>query len=172
MATDFDFPEGMGPPSTAPLVLSAEHIREWYALLPVDVRHAIANDADASADPLAAVVARELNLGEVRTWVDIVHRHADEILHLGQARRLRMLAWLAQSSWPQPGIVKGVARVSDEDGRGGEGRAKIAPLFRADIEAMAGVYVARASRGAMGISTVSAVDAGTKEFERSYAGGM
>lgn len=174
MATDSDFPQAMVPPSNDPLDLSAAHVRAWHALLPSDIKEVVKDDADAAADPLAAAVARELNLGEGRTWVSIVHRHGDEIVLLGQARRVRMLAWLAQASWPQPGIVNGVARVtgSDDDGKGGEGRAKVAPLFRADIEAMAGVYVARAGRAAMSVETVSAVDAGTKDFERSYSGAM
>lgn len=172
MSIDSDFSQGLPPPPNDPLVLSAEHVRAWYSLLPPDLKGTIADDADASADPLAAAVAREMNLGELRTWPDIVLRHADEIAHLGQSRRVRLLSWVAQSSWPQPSAVNGIAgRLEEEESQGGQGRSKVAPLFRADIEALAGVVTARQARALMGVETVKAVDAGTKDFEQAYRSG-
>lgn len=172
MSIDSDYSQGAPPPPNDPLVLSAEHVRAWYALLPPDLKEAISDDADTSADTLAAAVAREMNLGEIRTWSDIVVRHADEIVHLGQARRVRLLCWVAQSSWPQPSAVNAIAgRIEDdEEGKGG-GRSKVAPLFRADIEALAGVVTMRQARALMGVDTVKAVDAGTKDFEQAYHSG-
>lgn len=149
--------------------LKSDRISAWRSLLPEDIRThvplemgtATDESLDALADDLAAVSARRIP--------EVILRHSATLAEAGRPRRIRVLAWAIPRVWPNGAELTRVLTESG-DAEGGEdgGRSKVAPLFRSDIEAIAGVAMARIIRAAAHRGTVDAVAGGVREFDMSY----
>lgn len=140
-------------------------------MLPEDVRSVVPDDASPDADGLVDAISEDLAGAAPRRMAGIIRQHQDAIATLGRARRIRLLAWIANRSWPDAQSV--VGQITDEGGdasgeSGGEGKSgpsKVASLFRADIKAYARICTARMVRSASDLKAIDAVRNGIKEYE-------
>lgn len=128
-------------------------------IVPLDMGTASIESLDALADDLAGASMRKMP--------DVLLKHAETLANAGRARRVRVLAYAVQRVWPHAAAM--TKKITDEGSDSGDGgRQKVAPLFRADIEAMCGVAMERIVRGAASKRVVDAVAGGIHEFDRSY----
>ena len=160
------------------LDLSSTHVKAWQALLTGDLKAAIPNDADPAADAASAALAEDLRIAAPRRMADLIGQHADLVVGFGRARRIRLLSWMVNRGWPDTQVARDLMDGDSDSDEGSQssggaaggsasGRARIAPIFREDYNALAAVMKSQIVRGARERGTIEALHAGIKEFAQS-----
>jgi hypothetical protein len=151
------------------LDLSSDHISKWRKLLPPNVLAVVGDDATPEGDVLLGGVIAEMEAAAPRRVLSVFDRHADAIVAMGRARRMRLMAWMDNRFMPDTNLARDLMRdfAEDDGDEGGGGRAKIAPLFRAEYEALLAVVRPYIVQNAQSHETVGALHAGIVEFSRS-----
>lgn len=151
----------------AKLELHSERMLAWRNLLPEDLKAVVPADLGSVGDEAFEELTSDLATAAAKRIPEVIHRHGDLLAKGGRARRIRILAWAINRSWPDAARV--ISDIADDDDKGeGGGRGKVAPFFRADLEAMALVATSRIVRGAAAVRTVEAVSGGVRDFEQSF----
>jgi len=147
--------------------LSAEKISAWREKLPSDIKDLIPLDlGSASTDSLDAL-ADDLASASMRRIPEVLLKHAGTLADAGRARRTRVLAYAIPRVWGHAAAL--TKMLTDEDSSSGDvGRSKLAPLFRADLEAMSDAAMERLVRAMSHRRTVDSVAGGIREFDMSY----
>jgi len=160
-----------------PLDLSAAHVRGWHAFLPRDFKAAFGDEIPSGDDDALRDLSAQMGAVATRGYPEVLWRNADLVARMGRPRRVRLLAWITQICWPESDKV--LSRLTDvrldegEEGSGslggaGDGRAKVAPLFLSDLEALAGRVIERGARAVADRGAVRAVEAGIRDFEDAF----
>jgi hypothetical protein len=140
--------------------LSDRSITAWLAKLPEDVRSALAVEGEVASEGSGGLSAA---LGGVTPFdvPDLVRVHAGDVRSFGRARRVRLMAWMANSA-PEPAPV--FARLTDGrsvadggEGEGSGGASEVGVLFLEDIRALAKALGPRLARLMASAPTMEAV---------------
>lgn len=159
------------------LDLSASHIRGWWGMLPRDFKAAFGEDVPTGQDDSLRDLAQQMVASSTRGYPDVLWRNADLVAAMGRPRRIRMIAWIVGMCWPESEKVLSVltAAGTGDAGDAGEagsgstgGRGKIAPLFRSDLEALAGPIINRGARAVADRGAVRSVESGIRDFEDAF----
>jgi hypothetical protein len=159
------------------LDLGSEKIAAWCSKLPDDLQVVIRDDGPELPDSAFEALVQDLATAGSRRIPEVLATHGELVARCGRARRVRMLAWAVNRAWPDSAdIVKEITDAEAGEGGGEDGgRSKIAPFFRADMEALDTIAMSRVVRAMAGAGNVDAVAAGIREFEMSIdmqRGGM
>jgi hypothetical protein len=151
------------------LDLSSRHVKEWRGRLAPNVMSAIVDDATPDGDVLVGGMVAELQSAAPRRVLSVFDRHADAIAGMGRARRVRLMAWMVNRFWPDTNIARDLMREGEGEGegQGGDGRSKIAPLFRVEYEALMAIVKPYVVNNTQSHETVGALHAGIMDFSRS-----
>lgn len=162
------------------LDLSTSHVRGWWGMLPGDLKSAFGDEVPGEHDEALRELSGQMGAASTRGYPDILFRHADLVAGMGRPRRVRLIAWIVQMCWPESDKVLSVL-TDVREGEGGEssgggGRAKVAPLFLSDLEALVGPVINRSARAVADRGAVRAVESGIRDFEDAFgpqtSGGM
>ena len=171
--------------TTFGLDLSSQHIRDWHALLPLDIRSVVSPDAAGSVDESLAPVVTRFASATPDRFLDLIVEH-DAILSapdFGQARRVRLMAWVLRTAWPDSSAAMSLvasAQAGEEgDAEAGAGTAggaarrvkgRFPVLFLEDYRRIESVVRPRIARSVSDAETVEALANGLRNFERSGDG--
>lgn len=157
-----------------PLDLTDAHVRDWWGLLPRDLKSAFGDEVPPGREDEYRGFSEQMAAATKRSYADVIWGHADLVAAMGRPRRVRLLAWVVQRCWPESDkVVSLLTDVREGDGEasgaaGGDGRGKIAPLFLSDLESLAGRVIDRGARAMADRGTVRAVESGLRDFEDAF----
>ena len=134
--------------------LSSQSLAVWLAKLPDDVREALDDASDAATDGRGALMTA-LSTATPLEVPDLVRQHAGEVHGFGRARRVRMMAWMANKAQDPGPIFTRLTADDTTDGEAGSGNVGI--LFLEDIKALAAAIAPRIARRMTSEATMEAV---------------
>lgn len=154
----------------AKLDLRVETTSAWRKQLPSDLLPFIPDDSSGDNEELIAL-QNDLSGAGARHIPEIIRKYEDLLSRAGRSCRIRILSWAINRSWPDVAMV--INRISKDDEAGGEagggdGRSKVAPFFKADLEAMGLPAAAYLVRAAAARATVNAIGEGLMDFEQNF----
>lgn len=152
------------------LDLSSENVAAWLDVLPVDLRHAVPDEQVSVGDEQMEILADEISKSGPKRMASVIHRHGDLLSTVGRARRLIILAWVANETHPNSSpVIAAISTEADDEDEGGgvvgDGRKKVAPYFRQDVEAIAAVTRSRVARSFAHKKTLMAIAGGIDDFQ-------
>lgn len=156
------------------LDLSRNGIAAWRAMLPDDLKAVVPDDQGKASDEALASLFADLSMAGHKRFAEVIFQHGEVLAAAGRSVRTRVLSWMISRSWPDAASVVNLLIDEGEEGESG-GRKKVAPFFRADMEALGIVSTSRVVRAAADLRTIEAVAGGVKDFEDTYGmhrGGM
>ncbi len=154
-----------------PLDLTDAHVREWWSLLPRDLKSAFGDEVPLGREDEYRGFSDQMRAATKRSYAEVIWKHADLVASMGRPRRVRLLAWVVQRSFPEADRVVSLltdVREGDGEASGGDGRGKVAPLFLSDLESLAGRVIDRGARAVADRGTVRAVESGLRDFEDAF----
>ncbi len=153
------------------LDLSASHVRGWWGMLPRDFKAVFGDEVPGGQDEALRDLAQQMAAATTRGYPDVLWRNADLVVAMGRPRRVRLLAWIVGMCWPESDKVLGAltsAEAGEGESGGAAGRAKVAPLFRSDLEALVGPIINRGARAVADRGAVRSVEGGIRDFEDAF----
>lgn len=137
--------------------MSQESVKAWYDLLPEDM-------ASCMEEPKAIDTAAEALTSEIEVLssgadvLDFVEKKATLIMQLDRPRRLRFLAWIAGSDYPDwRKVIQALTKVDETAGGDAGGVGKVAPFFKSDIIALAASLGPRVANSIVDGATLNAI---------------
>lgn len=148
--------------------LKSERMAAWRKILPQDILAHIPADPGTASEKSLDDLADDLASASARRIPEVLVRHGETLAAAGRARRIRILAWAVPRVWPKGGELTALLASAEGESGGSDGRGKVAPFFRADLEAMGIVVTSRIVRAAAHKRTIEAVNSGVKEFDNNF----
>lgn len=157
------------------LDLSIKGMAAWRATLPEDLKAVVPDEAGKASQESLEALFHDLASSGHRRYAEVMHQHGDILAAAGRTVRVRLLSWVVNRSWPNAAsVINALTEEGDDESDGG--RRKVAPFFRADMEAMRMIATSRIVRAAADLRTIEAVAGGIRDFEVNYdmqrTGGM
>jgi hypothetical protein len=136
--------------------LSGDKIRSWHERLPSDIRSVIPEDFGTN-DEACNDVGFTLESIALSVLPDFIHENSEVFAVMGRARRIRVLAWMANRAGANGSLLLNEIINEEGDGSGDFGTGKVAPLFREDLRALAEALGPRMARLQVSGGTLTAV---------------
>jgi hypothetical protein len=136
----------------------------WLSKLPGDVRTAFDSEAsggydgDGSLEKLISELSGLTGEGDVWRVPEVVQRNAAAVPAFGRARRLRLMGWMAKTTYPDTGELFRMLTGEAESNEGDEGSSAasgaVGVLFIEDIKAYIAALAGRYAENAISAPNV------------------
>jgi len=138
-------------------------------MLPPDFHPSVPLDIDPAKDEECVVLVEELACAAPKRFCEVLRLRADSVAAMGSTRRMRVIVWMVHRGWEDGHVILRDLIDDGEEGRGGDGgRSKIAPLFRRDLDALAGCGMLRVVRGVAQYNSAAIILRGVGAYQADY----
>ena len=118
-------------------------LKPWLDLLPTDYRRALESPEGETASSLPKALISELKESTPEAVAKIILRYTDDLRAVGRPGRIRLLAWVADLTYPDWAVMQAICSIDEEDTAGGAGTKSVGVLFLEDIQALNEVIAQR-----------------------------
>ena len=142
--------------------LTQNKTKQWFAVLPEDVKTAIKDEILADTEEQINFV-KELNQLDTKNWANHLSSNISVLVDMGRVRRIRLLSHIAGKTYPYNiNTYKSIVENEDETD-GGDTTVKI--LFLEDIKALNEAIAKRVANNTLDNVALEALKSAAFEIE-------